>query len=237
MQTRTVAPRRAAAVLAAGALAGALAGCGDGSGSSGDAVAPRTPEELLAASSEAMLALQDVTYRGTTTVTAQSGPLRGAGELVVTADGTCQSTFRSRRRGELVTRTVGNTVFVFADAAMMRGPLQYDDDKVGSLTGRWQQAPRPSSHRCDLAELLPDEKRFGSFEDAGTGDVDGAPVRKLSGQDDDGSPMTVSIAAEGDPLLLAVETRRGGESSFVLVAHDSGVALVAPPEGKVVNTS
>jgi hypothetical protein len=232
METRKAAVTLAAAVLGISALAG----CGDGSDTSGPVTA-RTPEELLAASAEAMLALDDVTYRGTTTVTAQSGQLRGTGELVVTADGTCQSTFRSRRRGELITRTVGNTVFVFADVAMMRGPLQYDADKVGSLTGRWQQAPRPSSHQCDLAELLPDEKRFPTFEDAGTGEVDGAPVRTLAGQDDDGSPMTVSIAAEGAPLLLAVETRRGGESSFTLVEHDSGVRLVAPPDDKVVNTS
>lgn len=230
---------RTAAHLAVVVLALGLTGCGgdDPEPTPGSAIAGKDPDEVLAASVEAMLALEDVTYRGTTTVTGQSGQLRGRGELVVTADGTCQSTFRSKDRGRLVTRTVGNTVFVSADAAMMRGPLQYDADKVRSLTGKWQAAPRPSSHQCDLAELLPDEDRFGDFEGAGTGDVDGAPVRRLTGQDDDGSPMTVSIAAEGAPLLLAVETRRGGRSSFRLVAHDSGVDLVAPPDGKVVHTS
>lgn len=230
---------RTAAGLAAVVLGVAgLSGCGDDADDApASAIAGKDPDEVLAASAEAMLALQDVTYRGTTTVTGQAGKLRGSGELVVTADGTCQSTFRNKRRGRLVTRTVGNTVFVFADVAMMRGPLQYDADRVRTLTGKWQEAPRPSSHQCDLAELLPDEERFESFEDAGTGDVEGAAVRRLTGQDDDGSPMTVSIAAEGAPLLLAVETRRGGESSFTLVAHDSGVELVAPPEGKVVNTS
>lgn len=216
-----------------------LAGCGGDEPAElpGGALAGKAPDEVLAASVEAMLELEDVTYRGTTTVTGQSGQLRGTGELVVTADGTCQSTFRSKRRGTLVTRTVGNTVFVFADVAMMRGPLQYDADKVRTLTGKWQEAPRPSSHQCDLAELLPDEERFETFQDAGTGDIDGAAVYELTGQDDDGSPMTVSIAAQGDPLLLAVETRRGGESSFTLVEHDSGVELVEPPDNKVVNTS
>ncbi len=218
-------------------LAG-LSGCGDDPDDEpGGAIAGKDPDEVLAASVEAMLALQDVTYRGTTTVTGQSGQLRGTGELVVTAEGTCQSTFHSLRRGRLVTRTVGNTVFVFADVAMMRGPLQYDADRVRTLTGKWQEAPRPSSHQCDLAELLPDEERFETFEDAGTGDVEGTEVRRLTGEDDDGSPMTVSIASEGAPLLLAVETRRGGQSSFTLVARDSDVELVAPPDGKVVNTS
>jgi hypothetical protein len=234
MRTSRTAAGLAVVVLT---LAG-VSGCGgDDPDEPGSPIAGKDPDEVLAASVEAMLALEDATYRGTTTVTSQSGQLRGTGELVVTADGTCQSTFRSKRRGRLVTRTVGNTVFVFADAAMMRGPLQYDADKVRSLTGKWQAAPRPSSHQCDLAELLPDEDRFGGFEDAGTGEVDGAAVRTLSGEDDDGSPMTVSIAAQGAPLLLAVETRRGGQSSFTLVAHDSGVELVAPPDGKVVNTS
>ena len=234
MRTSRAASGLTAVVLG---LAG-LAGCGgEDPQEPGKAIAGKDPDEVLAASVEAMLGLQDVTYRGTTSVTGQSGQLRGTGELVVTADGTCQSSFRSRHRGRLVTRTVGNTVYVFADAAMMRGPLQYDADKVRSLTGRWQAAPRPSSHECDLAELLPDEDRFGDFEDAGTGEVDGVAVRKLTGQDDDGSPMTVSIATDGAPLLLAVETRRGGQSSFTLVEHDSGVELVAPPDGKVVPTS
>ncbi|NYI44585.1 hypothetical protein BJ993_001665 [Nocardioides aromaticivorans] len=234
MRTSRTAAGLAAVVLT---LAG-VSGCGgDDPEGPGSAIAGKEPEEVLAASLEAMQALEDVTYRGTTTVTSQAGRLRGTGELVVTADGTCQSTFHSSRRGRLVTRTVGNTVYVFADAAMMRGPLQYDADKVRSLTGRWQAAPRPSSHQCDLAELLPEEDRFAGFEDAGTGEVDGAPVRTLTGKDDDGSPMTVSIAAEGAPLLLAVETRRGGRSSFTLAEHDSGVELVAPPDGKVVSTS
>lgn len=217
---------------------GGLTGCGgDDPAEPGSPIAGKDPDEVLAASVEAMLELDDATFRGTTTVTGQSGQLRGTGELVVTADGTCQSTFRSKRRGRLVTRTVGNTVYVFADAAMMRGPLQYDEEKVRSLTGRWQAAPRPSSHQCDLAELLPDEERFEDFDDAGTGLVGGAEVRHLTGEDDDGSPMTVSVAAEGAPLLLAVETQRGGQSRFTLVAHDTGVELVAPPDGKVVNTS
>lgn len=234
MRTSRTAAGLAAVVLT---LAG-LSGCGgDDQAEPGSPIAGKDPGEVLAASVEAMLALDDATFRGTTTVTSQSGQLRGRGELVVTADGTCQSTFRSRGRGRLVTRTVGATVFVSADAAMMRGPLQYDAGKVRSLTGKWQSAPRPSSHQCDLAELLPDEDRFGDFEDAGAGEVDGVPVRKLTGPDDDGSPMTVSIAAEGAPLLLAVETQRGGQSSFTLVAHDSGVELVEPPDGKVVNTS
>lgn len=237
MRTGTSRTAAGLAVVVLG-LAG-LTGCGgdDPEETPGSAIAGKDPDEVLAAAAEAMLELQDATFRGTTTVTGQSGQLRGTGELVVTADGTCQSTFHSLHRGRLVTRTVGNTVFVFADAAMMRGPLQYDAEKVRSLTGRWQAAPRPSSHQCDLAELLPDEDRFGDFEDAGTGEVDGAAVRTLTGPDDDGSPMTVSIAAEGAPLLLAVETQRGGQSRFTLVEHDSGVELAAPPDGKVVNTS
>lgn len=234
MRTSRTAAGLAAVVLG---LAGLAACGGDDPEEPGSPLAGKDPDEVLAASVEAMLALDDATFRGTTTVTSQSGQLRGRGELVVTADGTCQSTFRSKRRGRLVTRTVDNTVFVFADAAMMRGPLQYDAEKVRSLTGRWQAAPRPSSHRCDLAELLPDEDRFGDFEDAGTGLVGGAEVRHLTGSDDDGSPMTVSIAADGEPLLLAVETERGGTSRFVLVGHDSGVELVAPPDSKVVTTS
>lgn len=195
------------------------------------------PAEALRAAHETMRALQDVTYRGSTTVNGPAGPLAGTGELVVTADGTCQSSFEHAERGSLVTRTVGNTVYVFADVPMMRGPLRYDAEKVARLRGRWQAAPRPSSRACDLAELLPDEARFDAFEDDGTGEVRGVAVRRFTGADDDGSPMTVSIAADGPPLLLAVTTDQGGASTLELVAHDSGAEVAAPPDQRVVNTS
>lgn len=220
------------------ALVLALAtGCGGDPPAAETGIEGLEPEAALQAAHDAMRALDDVTYRGTTTVTGPAGPLAGTGELVVTADGTCQASFEHTARGALVTRTVGNTVYVFADVAMMRGPLRYDAEKVARLRGRWQAAPRPSSRACDLAELLPDEARFDGFEDAGTGEVGGVAVRRFTGADDDGSPMTVSIAADGTPLLLAVATERGGASSFELVAHDSGVEVVAPPEQRVVNTS
>lgn len=212
-------------------------GCGGDPAPAASDVDAMEPADALRATHDAMRALDDVTYRGTTTVTGPAGPLAGTGELVVTDDGTCQSSFAHADRGSLVTRTVGNTVYVYADVAMMRGPLRYDAEKVARLRGKWQAAPRPSSRSCDLAELLPDEARFEDFEADGTGEVRGAAVRRLTGEDDDGSAMTVSIATQGPPLLLAVETERGGSSSFELVAHDSGAKVSAPPDERVVNTS
>lgn len=223
--------------LAALVLALATACGGDPAPEPGTGIAGSEPAEALQAAHDAMRALQDVTYRGTTTVNGPAGPLAGTGELVVTDDGTCQSSFEHAERGSLVTRTVGNTVYVFADVPMMRGPLRYDAEKVALLRGKWQAAPRPSSRSCDLAELLPEDSRFEGFEDAGTGQVRGAAVRRFTGTDDDGSAMTVSIATDGPPLLLAVETARGGTSSFELVAHDSGARIAAPPDQRIVNAS
>lgn len=218
-------------------LALTAAGCGGDPAPPASGTAGLEPAEALRAARAAMRELQDVTYRGTTTVNGGAGPLAGTGELVVTDDGTCQSSFESSARGSLVTRTVGTTVYVFADVAMMRGPLGYDGEQVARLRGRWQAAARPSSRACDLAELLPDEARFETFEDAGTGEVGGVAVRRLAGEDDDGSAMTVALARDGAPLVLAVATERAGASSFTLVAHDSGAEVLAPPAARVVNNS
>lgn len=231
---------RYVATAALGVIAlGGLAACSDDepAGSTTNGVADMDPAKALEAAHAATRELDDVTYRGSTTVTGPSGALRGTGELVVTADDRCQSTFQHKGKGKLITRTVGTRIFVYADVAMMRGPLAYDNDKVASLKGKWQATPRPSSRACDLAELLPGPGKFSTFEDAGTGDVDGTPVRLFTGQDDDASVMTVAIATEGEPLVLTVETSRGGQSRFTLVEHDSGVAIEEPPEAKVVNAS
>lgn len=223
---------------ALGALVLVLAtGCGGDPAPEASGIDGMEPAQALRATHDAMRDLADVTYRGTTTVTGPAGPLAGTGELVVTDDGTCQSSFAHADRGSLVTRTVGNSVYVYADVAMMRGPLRYDAEKVARLRGRWQAAPRPSSRSCDLAELLPDDARYEDFEAAGTGEVRGAAVRRFTGTDEDGSAMTVSVATQGPPLLLAVETERGGTSSFELVAHDSGAKVAAPPDERIVNVS
>ncbi|MCX6398908.1 MAG: hypothetical protein NTX33_03115 [Propionibacteriales bacterium] len=230
---RPISKRAAGAVLAV-VLALGLAGCGDDepTGPKSNGVQEMEPVQALEAATKALEGLDDVTFRGTTSVTGETGVLKGAGELVVRSDDSCQSTFTSKKRGRLITRTVGKQVYVFADPGIMRGPLAYDAAKVASLRGKWQVAARPADRRCNLAELLPEPDRYATFEDAGTGDIDGTPVRLVSGEDDDGSPMTVAIATEGTAFPLEITTERGGASTFSLVAHDSGVAIDAPPKGR-----
>lgn len=215
-------------------LALGLAGCGDDepTGPQPNAAATAEPAAALEVAAKALEGLDDVTFRGTTVVTGETGVLKGTGELVVRSDDSCQSTFTSKKQGRLITRTVGKQVYVFADPGIMRGPLAYDAAKVASLRGKWQVAARPADRKCELAELLPEPDRYASFTDAGTGDIDGTPVRRFTGEDDDGSPMTVAIATEGEPLPLEISTERGGASTFSLVDHDSGVAIKAPPKGK-----
>lgn len=229
---------RIAGTAMAVVLALGSAGCGDDepAGPKSNGVREMEPAAALEAATKALAGLDDVTFGGTTTVTGKTGVLKGTGELVVRSDDTCQSTFRSKKLGRLVTRTVGKRVYVFADPGIMRGPLAYDAAKVASLKGRWQVAARPADRTCDLAELLPKPDRYATFEDAGTAELDGTPVRRFSGEDDDGSPMTVAIATEGDPLPLEISTKRGGASRFTLVARDSDVAIKAPPKGKLATS-
>ena len=236
----SVLTRRPAALTAAGLLGlSALAGCGgdDPADPAVNRVADAEPADALAAARTAMLDLDDVTFRGTVTLQAQSGALKGSAVYVATDDDSCQTTFTNKRRGRLVSRTVGGTTYVRADVAMMRAVLQYDAAKAASLRGKWMAAPRLGSRECDLADLVPDEGQYDTFEDAGTGEVGGTPVRRFTGTDADGSPVTVSIATEGAPLVLEVTTGPKGASTLTLARQDSGVELPVPPRKSTVNAS
>lgn len=228
--------RRAFAALLV-VLGSGLTACGsDEPGApSTNEVADLEPADALAAARAAMLELDDVTYRGRTLVASQRVRLKGVGELIVTSDDRCQSTFTHVSQGKLVSRAIGTTTYVYADAALMRRTLRYDPERIAELKGKWQSTPRLQARDCDLTELLPDEADHDSFEDAGTGEVEGVPVRRLAGANADG-PITVSIATEGEPLVMEVSTA-DGQSTLVLVAHDSGVRIEAPPEDDVIGAS
>lgn len=230
--------RRAfAALLVLATGAAGVAGCGsdEPAAPSTNEVADLEPADALATAQAAMLALDDVTYRGRTLVASQGVRLKGVGELIVTSDDRCQSSFTHASQGKLVSRAIGTTTYVYADVALMRRTLRYDPDKVAELKGKWQSTPRLQARDCDLTELLPDEADHDSFEDAGTGEVEGVPVRRLTGANADG-PLTVSIATEGEPLVMEVSTG-DGQSTLTLVAHDSGVRIEAPPEDDVIGAS
>lgn len=216
-----------------------LAGCGDDDPTDGvvNDVADATPEDALDAARKAMLELDDVTYRGTVTLAGQSGALKGSAVYTATDDDSCQTTFTNKRHGRLVSRTVGGTTYVRADVAMMRAVLQYDTARAASLKGRWMAAPRLGARECDLADLVPDAGQYDTFEDAGTGEVGGVPVRRFTGKDADGSPSTVSIATEGAPLVLEVTTGPEGASTLTLAEKNAGVELPKPPKDKTVNAS
>lgn len=229
--------RRMATAASLAVLATGLAACGDDEPTvpSADDVGVLDPAEALVAARAAMLELTDVTYRGRTLVASQAVRLKGVGELIVTDDGRCQSTFTHEQQGRLVSRAIGDTTYVFADAAMMRRALRYDPAKVAELKGKWQSTSRQQGRDCDLTELLPDAADDDSFEDVGTGEVEGVPVRRLTGTTPDGE-LTVSIATDGAPLVMEVSSDDGA-STLTLVAHDSGVRIEAPPEKDVLPAS
>ncbi|KRC53162.1 MULTISPECIES: hypothetical protein [unclassified Nocardioides] len=239
----SVLTRRPAAFVAAGllglsAVAG-LTGCGsdEPTGTPVNDVADAKPADALEAARKAMLDLDDVTYRGTVTLAGQSGALKGSAVYTATDDDSCQTTFTNKRQGRLVSRTVGGTTYVRADVAMMRAVLQYDAARAASLKGKWMAAPRLGARECDLADLVPDAGQYDTFEDAGTGEVGGVPVRRFTGKDADGSPSTVSIATEGAPLVLQVRTGPEGASTLTLAERNAGVELPKPPKDKTVNAS
>ncbi|NHA01161.1 hypothetical protein G5V59_18385 [Nocardioides sp. W3-2-3] len=154
-----------------------------------------------------------MTYRGTTTVNGPAGPLAGTGEPGGHRRRDLPDLLRARRA-----RLAGDPDGGQHGVRVRRRADDARPPAVRRREGRpapWQVAggaPSQARVRATWRSLLPDDSRFEGFEDAGTGQVRGAAVRRFTGEDDDGSAMTVSVAIDGPPLLLAVETARGGAS-------------------------
>lgn len=230
---------RVATTLLAGLLTTAtVAGCGDAADAEPNGVATMDPAEALLAAQRATGELADATYSGTSTLETTAGRKQVSTTLLIRSDGRCASSSESEEVGSVTIRAIDRTVYVTADARAMRVYLGYDAARVRQLRGKWLKlvVPPDRSVGCSLEDLLPGSGRHGTFAAAGEGEIGGTPVRRFEGEDDQGNPITIAIALEGEPIVLGVSGRDAkGHYSYELAESDAGAEVSAPPRRRVVS--
>ncbi|RKN41240.1 hypothetical protein D7294_16060 [Streptomyces hoynatensis] len=95
---------------------------------------------------------------------------------------------------------------------------------------------------CSLAAMQED---MGSDDGSGAPDevgpeteYNGVPVVTLSGPDDEGNPVTMLIATEGEPYPLLVRTTEGGtETEIELSQYNEPVEFQEPPADQILNVA
>jgi hypothetical protein len=212
------------AVLAAGALGavGLLGGCG--SSSSGNGVASKTPEQIVAASKAAADAASSAHVSGS--IVTSGGPI--GLDLTLSAGGGRGQLSLAGLGFELI--QTGSTVYIKGSANLYRhiaGPAA-----AQLLQGRWLKAPSSSPEFASIASLtnlhgLVDATLadHGALTKVGSSTVNGQPVVGLR---DAALGETIYVAAAGKPYPVQVTRSGSGGGTVHFDSWNTPVSIAAP---------
>jgi hypothetical protein len=214
---------RAAAVPGLVLLATALAGCGGSS--SGNGVAAKTPNEIVAATKVAADAARSVHVSGS--IVSGGSPITLDMDVLAGKGGRGQLS-ESGLSFELI--QTGGTVYIKGSPAFYR--------HIGGtaaaqlLQGRWLKAPTTSSEFASLASLTDLRQlidttlaNHGALTKGATTTVDG---QKVVGVTDTSKGGTLYIATTGQPYPIEVTKDGANGGKIVLDRWNESVSLAAP---------
>ncbi|MEV7118793.1 hypothetical protein [Kitasatospora griseola] len=171
----------------------------------------------------------------------REGPLTGT--FAQDGNGSCAGTFTvgGKGSGELVRS--GGKVWWKPDADYLKAVAP---EAPASDAGKWVggNAPEPKdfSYFCDfglhLAQhvgLNTDGSLGKDLAVSGTRQVDGRKAVVVSMTDEDGSPVSYVIAAEGKPYVLAMESVTTSRMTVRLGDFDKPLTVTPPPDDQVVH--
>ncbi len=218
MKVARLVPLLAAVVL--------LAGCG-GSGSSGNGVAEKSADEIVADASAAAHQATSVHVHGASESTGT--PLEIDLKLVADEGG----------EGHLVANGLSFDMVRIGDKAYFKGDDDFwrqfgGDAAVALLRGRWLEAPATSGDLASFAPLTDITQLFdavlgehGTLEKGEETTVGGAPAIAVTDTTDGG---TLYIATTGEPYPLKVEGASDSPGTILFDEWDEAVELTAPDD-------
>jgi hypothetical protein len=212
-------------LLACVLVAGALAGCGGSSSSSGNGIAGKSPNEILAATKVAADAATSVHVTGS--VVSSGAPITLDMELLAGKGGRGKLS-ENGLAFELI--ETGGTVYIKGSAAFYK--------HIGGaaaaqlLQGKWLKAPANSSDFASLASLTDLRKlvdttlaNHGSLTKGGTTTVTG---QKVVGLTDTSKGGTLYIAATGQPFPVEITKSGSGGGNISFDRWNTPVSVTAP---------
>jgi hypothetical protein len=220
-------PHRASlglSLLAIAALVLALAGCG-GSSSSGNGVASKSPEQIVAATKAAAKSAVSVHIVGS--IVNERKPISLDMELLAGKGG----------KGRISTEGFSIDLIQSGSAVYINGSAAFYRHVGGAaaaqlLQGRWLKAPAKSGELASFASLTDLSKlidtalaRHGALTKGSTATIEGQPAIAVK---DSSRGGTLFVATSGKPYPLEI-TKSGAESGKVVLDRwDKPVTLSAP---------
>jgi hypothetical protein len=217
--------------LTGAALATMLSACGGGG------FAEESPEEIGKAAEKDMKALKSVRM---------TGELVNDGEpvsvdMALTTDGDCEGTL-GIQGGETQIRSLGGETWMKPDAAFWEASAGEQAEMVQGVVGdNWVVlgADQDFAELCDLDELLDqlgDDEDEGKAETDGTEDVDGTEAVKVTGETDEGDPVTVWVKVDEPHHILKMEVDQGDEPGTITFSEfDEELEVEAPGDDEVID--
>jgi hypothetical protein len=219
------------AALAGAAMATTLAACGGGG------FAEESPEKIGEAAEKDMKALKSVRI---------SGELVNDGEeisvdMALTTDGDCEGTL-GIQGGKTEIRSLGGETWMKPDAAFWEASAGEQAALIQGVVGdKWVVLgdDQDFAELCDLDELLEqmgDDEDDDKAEVEGTEDVDGTEAVKVTGETDEGDPVTVWVAVEEPHHILKMEVDQGDEPGEIVFSEfDEELSVEAPADDEVID--
>jgi hypothetical protein len=223
----------ARAVLGLALAAASIAGCGGGSSApSGNGVASKSPDQIVAAAKAAATGAASVHMAGS--IISENKPISLDMELLAGKGAT----------GHITLEGLGIDLVEVERAFYLKGTAAFYRHIAGSaaaalLQGKWLKAPASGGNFASLAQLTDLGKLLtatltshGRLVSAGTTTVEGRPAVGVSDASHGG---TLYVAATGTPYPLEITKGGRGAGKIVFDRWNQPVTLTAPPNPININ--
>ena len=218
------------AALAGVALATTLSACGGG-------FAEESPEAIGEAAEKDMKALKSVRMAGELVNDGEKVSV----DMALTTDGDCEGTL-GIQGGETQIRSLGGETWMKPDAAFWEASAGDQAEMIQGVVGdKWVVLgdDQGFSQLCDLDELLAqtsNDEDSDNAETEGTEDVDGTEAVKVTGETDEGDPVTVCLKVDEPHYILRMEVDQGEEPGTIAFSDfDEELEVEAPADDEVVD--
>ncbi len=219
------------AALAGVALATTLSACGGGD------FAEESPDAIGEAAEKDMKALKSVRIAGELVEEGEKVSV----DMALSTKGDCEGTL-GIQGGETQIRSLDGETWMKPDAAFWEASAGDDAAMVQGVVGdKWVVLGDEEgfAELCDLDELLDsmnDDEDDSKAETQGTEDVDGTEAVKVTGETDEGDPVTVWVAVDEPHHILKMEVDQGEEPGQITFSEfDEELSVEAPAEDEVID--
>ncbi|MFH8368529.1 hypothetical protein [Streptomyces sp. NPDC018031] len=250
------------AVAACAAMVMGVSGCGDNdkdSDKGGDKVTGGEQSKAPASNGVDKLSATEI-YEKSTTELGKAKSLRILGDgkeegqamkmdLLLDKSGNCRGSMTMGSAGSFELVKVGEKVWMKPDDAFWKTSMGSEGGEQASklFSGKWMYGTtsddmlKDMAGVCDLsaiqAKAAADSADEKGFTKGAPTSIDGQQVIQLKGKNDEGKPLTYSVALTGKPYPVKIEEAGADQSTMTFSDFDKPVGTDTPAEAESIDVA